>query len=424
MSAPERSASAVAEVGQLADLKPDPRNPRRHTERNRAAVQTSLQEVGFVRSLAAAADGTLIAGNLTAEALAELGMDDVIIVRSDGTRPIVHIREDIAPGSDAALLAGLYDNRAAELADGYDPAVLAAILAQVRPAATLLTPEEALALIGPRPGGGPDADDVPDPPAVAVTQPGDLWRLGEHRLVCGDSRLPADVGRVLGGERAGLLHTDPPYLVGYTGGGHPGKGGAEQGRTDWSDRYGTRWDESGADFSLWEGALTVARDVALTAAAAWYVWHPDRHVCELRGIFAHLDILVHQLILWVKDRPVLSHTWYQQAHEPCLFGWPRGHKPVRHGVTQHTTVWRVDHDPDKVAHPTQKPVELFSRPLLIHTIPGDLVYEPFCGSGSQLIAAELAGRRCAALEIEPLFCDVIVERWQQFTGGSAQRVAG
>ena len=170
------AATPAVRQGTLADLSPDPRNPRRHTPRNRAAVVASLQEVGVVRPLAAAADGTLIAGNLTADALAEIGLDDVIIVESDGTRPIVHVRTDIAPGSPAAIKAGLYDNRAAELADGYDPQVLAALLAEVPVASTLLTEAEAAYLIA----GGTDRETLTFDHAAIITGGGDYHDEREY----------------------------------------------------------------------------------------------------------------------------------------------------------------------------------------------------------------------------------------------------
>ena len=143
----------------LADLRPDPRNARRHSERNRAAVTTSLAEVGFMRPMVAANDGTLIAGNLTAEALADLGMDDVIVVRSDGTRPIVHIREDVDPGSEVAIKGGLYDNLARDLSDGYDSDVLAALLEEVDLSPVLMTAEEAATLLVGTPDFTPAALD-------------------------------------------------------------------------------------------------------------------------------------------------------------------------------------------------------------------------------------------------------------------------
>lgn len=154
----------------LSDLKQDPRNARRHSSRNLAAVTTAISEVGFMRSLVAANDGTLIAGNLTAEALADLGMDDVIVVRSDGTKPIVHIREDVDPGSELAIKGGIYDNRASELADGWNEDVLAALMAEVDVSPVLMTQDELAAIIAQLPtdadwegsiGGLPDGDKAP-----------------------------------------------------------------------------------------------------------------------------------------------------------------------------------------------------------------------------------------------------------------------
>ena len=161
--------------------------------------------------------------------------------------------------------------------------------------------------------------------------------------------------------------------------------------------------------------------------AAWYVWHAHKRVGEIEQIWRELDILNHMQIVWVKPTALHTHTYYPWQHEPCLMGWRRGNKPAHDGDNTHavTSVWTVDWEgKNRVVgneHPTQKPVELFARPMRKHTQPGAICYEPFSGSGSQLIAGEQQGRSVRAMELSPTFCDVAIERWQNFTGEKAKR---
>jgi DNA modification methylase len=161
--------------------------------------------------------------------------------------------------------------------------------------------------------------------------------------------------------------------------------------------------------------------------AAWYCWHAHRRAALIERVWAELGVLNHQQIVWVKPTALHGYSFWPYRHEPCLMGWRKGHKPDHDGDNSHrfTTVWEIDWEGKARIvgneHPTQKPVGLFERPMLKHTKRGDVCFEPFCGSGSQLIAAERLERRCYALEIEPRFCDVAVERWEQFTGKAAER---
>jgi DNA modification methylase len=258
------------------------------------------------------------------------------------------------------------------------------------------------------------------------TEDGQIWQIGNHRLTCGDATKAEDVTRLMGDERAVLFATDPPYAVGYSGGSHPqswGNKGAANRDKDWSDRYVEaksadvkNSEESGVE--LYRGFIGTAIKCAVVRNAAWYCWHASRRQMMLESIWNEFGAFVHQQLIWVKSRPVLTYSTYLWQHEPCLFGWIKGAKPKTRrsqmGATAGefpTTVWDVpSSEVETDAHPTSKPCKLFSLPMEMHTERGDLCYEPFSGSGSQLVAAQQAGRRCYAIEKSPPFVAVALER--------------
>ena len=279
-------------------------------------------------------------------------------------------------------------------------------------------------------------DDIPKQPEVAVTKPGDLWILGNHRLLCGDSTNAEHVARLMDGQKAKLMSTDPPYLVDYTGKNRPNGGGK-----DWSDKY-HEIDITDAR-GFFKGFLTVGL-ANVDPNTAIYMWHADRRLVLIYEIFNELDILMHQQIIWRKPAPVMTHSTYPWLHEPCLYGWKRGQRPffrphrkqigtvwpiglLRSGDPEspeyYCDIWEVDWEGKKrnsgLDHPTVKPTEIFAIPMRVHTKIGDICYEPFSGSGSQIIAGERVNRRVFAMEIEPGFCDVAVRRWEEFTGQKA-----
>jgi len=258
------------------------------------------------------------------------------------------------------------------------------------------------------------------------TGTGQLWRLGEHRLLCGDSTRAEDVARLMNGERAVLFATDPPYAVGYTGGSHPqswGNKGSANRNKDWTGDYleancadVRNSEDSGIE--LYRRFVDMAIKHAITRDAAWYCWHASRRQMMLESVWNEAGAFVHQQIIWVKTRPVLTYSLYLWQHEPCLFGWIKGEKPktFRAEVGKRTdgfptTVWVVPSSELEIdAHPTSKPCKLFSLPMEMHTERGDICYEPFSGSGSQLVAAQQLGRRCYAIEKSAPFVAVVLER--------------
>ncbi len=214
----------------------------------------------------------------------------------------------------------------------------------------------------------------------------------------------------MGDQKAALCATDPPYLVDYTGADRPDNSGK-----DWSSVYREVEIKDAANFfrSTFKSVLSV-----LAEHGAIYCWHASKRQGLISGIWAELGILEHQQIIWVKPTSVFGHVFWHYRHEPCLMGWVQGSKPPHDGGHADTSVWELDYDGKSRQvgneHPTQKPLEIFARPIRKHTRPGDIVFEPFSGSGSQLIAAAKLGRRCYGLEISPAFCDVVRRRWTKY----------
>lgn len=266
-----------------------------------------------------------------------------------------------------------------------------------------------------------DAAAALDTQNPAVTKPGELLTLGRHRLLCGDSTKTADVRRLMGRERAILFATDPPYLVGYDGTNHPGAKGTTRPskNKDWSGSYGVTWDDADANPELYDQFIGVAVAEALLPNAAWYCWHASRRQAMVEAAWQKHGAFVHCQIVWSKNRPVLTRTWYGWQHEPCFMGWRTGSKPPRVAKEVLSTIWSVDvipNGPERPDHPTPKPMELFEIPMRQHTVPGEVCYEPFAGSGTQIIAAERLARRCFAMEVSPHYCDLIVRRWIHLVG--------
>jgi DNA modification methylase len=251
------------------------------------------------------------------------------------------------------------------------------------------------------------------------TERGQLWLIPSqtvegraHRLLCGDSTDPADVRRVMDGQRAVLFSTDPPYLVDYDGTNHPHKWNKPDSNKDWSDTYHD-WDNAIQGDGLYDGFVSVAVQEAIVENAAWYCWHASRNQAMLEQVWQKHGAFVHQQIIWAKDRPILTRSWYMWQHEPCFFGWVEGKSPERQAVKDfQPTVWQVPTVPagERTDHPTSKPIELFAIPMRQHTRPGEICYEPFSGSGSQLVAGEQLGRLVYGLELQPEFVAVILER--------------
>jgi len=395
----------------LDAIHPDPANVRVHDARNLDAVRGSLARFGQQKPIVVDARGRIVAGNGTYEAARALGWEEIQVVVTD------------LEGVDATAYA-IADNRTSDLSE-FDPGALAKLLAE-------LQAEDALD------GVGFDAADIdallaeleddvqvdlddpgPEaPPEHPVTRTSDLWILGEHRLLCGDSTSADDMTRLMAGERAALLATDPPYCVNYTGKDRPIHDGKPSGK-DWSHVYREVDIEDLGEFLDGVFKATLPHIAERTAI---YVWHAHVQQPTIAAVFARHGLLLHQVLVWVKPCATFGHSYYRWRHEPCAFGWRQGSKP-KHGIGQLDTVWEVDWEGKQRVvgneHPCEKPLRLFEIPMEQHTRRGEVCLEPFSGSGTQLIAAERLARRCFAMEISPAFVDVAVRRWERATGKNA-----
>jgi DNA modification methylase len=255
-----------------------------------------------------------------------------------------------------------------------------------------------------------------------VSKPGDLYLLGDHRLLCGDSTNPGDVQRLMAGKKASLMATDPPYLVDYTGGEHPATEANGGKRGEETSKHWDTYIDHEHSVAFYVDFLRCALDHALEDHAAVYQCYGVMRSEVIWAAWRQVGLLAHQVLIWKKTRSVLTYSWYMWDYEPLLVGWREGHQPKLKPPADSRAVWeiesRIEDNPGSI-HPTMKPVELIRRPILYHTRPGGLIYEPFSGSGTALIAAEDSGRVCYAIEQSPAFVDVSVQRWEHFTGQSA-----
>lgn len=231
---------------------------------------------------------------------------------------------------------------------------------------------------------------------------GDLWQIGEHRLLCGDSTKKEDVGRVMGGEKAVLMNTDPPYGVAYVKNAKSKKQAKSQHDIENDDLDGEKLQ------IFLEGIIRSAVPY-LIENAAFYLWHPMLTQGTFFAAAAAADILIHRQIIWVKPSLVFGRGDYHWRHELCFYGWIKGNRPAFYGERNQTTIWEVGRESDNL-HPTQKPLELFNVPLLNHTKESEIAYEPFAGSGSQFVACQNLNRKCRGIEISPDYCAVILQR--------------
>ena len=399
------------EVRRIKELTPYKRNSRLHSPEQINRVAQSIQEFGWTNPILIAQDNTIIAGHARLEAAKQLGLIEVPTIALEhltSAQIRAYTIADNALALDASWDESLLALELGDLSvDGFDLSL------------TGFSDDEINRLLDiDSPGAEITEDDIPAPPVQATSRLGDLWLLGDHRLLCGDCTDAETVQRLMAGERAILFATDPPYFVNYTGMNHP-QGKANK---DHSSTYGMTWDDAEANPDLWERSFRTAREHAIQDDAAWYCWYASVRHMDLEAVWKAVGAFVHQQIIWVKDRGVLTYSWFSWGHEPCLMGWVRPHKPPRNPNAQHhSTIWSFPRprSAEDLGHPTSKPVALFSIPMQQHTRPGELCYEPFSGSGTQIIAAEQTGRRCYAMEIEPQYVDVAVLRWQNLTGGDA-----
>jgi DNA modification methylase len=373
----------------LESVQEDPSNARHHTNESSAQIAESLRQFGQRKPIVVnTTTECILAGNGTLRAARQLGWTHIAAVR---------VEDDYATATGYAIA----DNRTAELSE-WNPAAIQALFKDIDnpldiPGVddewlkSLVFPDDELTNIK-------DADTIPEPPENPVSQVGDLWVLGDHRLLCGDSTNPDDIKRLMNDEKADLFATDPPYLVGYDD---------------------LEWDNANQGPEFFEAFIKAAIDYAITSNAAWYCFHASKRQAMLEAVWEKLGAFVHQQIIWAKANGVLTYSRYLWKHEPCFFGWIKGNQPPKlKGAEFLSTVWEIPGlvGEDRPDHPTPKPLDCFAIPMRQHVPQGGLCYEPFSGSGSQIMAGEMTGRRVNAMELSPIYVDVAIQRFQQATG--------
>ena len=396
----------------IGDLKPWAKNPRK----NDAAVgpvADSIQRFGWgAPIIARKATLEIIAGHTRWLAGKTLKLTHVPV-------RLLDISE-----ADARLLA-LADNKLGEIAEWNDEQ-LAKILEQLKlDGADVLSSgfgadeiDRLLAELNSKDLAAVVEPPLPETPKNPQSKRGEVYLLGPHRIMCGDSTNADDVIKVMGGERAALMATDPPYLVDYTGMDHPVSAANKAKKLKSPNNKEGGWDQykdPTSSVKFYSDFIRVALAHGLTENPAIYQWHASRRQALVEQAWTENGLLWHQTIIWAKSRPVMTHSHFMWAHEPCAYGWIEGKPPAKRPPVsgEHTTVWAIDGENDGI-HPTQKALEIFTRPIGYHTEAGDLVFEPFSGSGSQLVAAAKTGRRCYAMELAPEFVDVARIRWTNF----------
>jgi DNA modification methylase len=388
----------------ISDLTLDPQNARTHSQKNLDAIKASLTKFGQRKPIVVTNDGVVLAGNGTLEAAKALGWDQIDVA----TAP--------ADWDEATARAyALADNRTAELAE-WDENVLAKQLLE------LLDEEfdiEALGFEMPEPEIEPEPDDAPTIEEVEHrTKLGQLWKLGDHLLYCGDSTEEATFTRLMGDEKAHLIWTDPPWNVNY-GAVDEGNQQGYKVRTIMNDHMNEgQWDEFVGQFckTLKDYSEPGAPIYLVMSAQEWPVI--DRN---LREVGFHWS----STVIWAKDRLVLSRKDYHTQYEPIWYGWNA--EAARLAVVEdrkQSDLWEIERPSKSELHPTMKPIELVQKSIVNSSKPGNIVLDSFGGSGSTLIACEQTNRKCRMVELDPQYCDVIIARWEKFTGKTAELLPG
>jgi DNA modification methylase len=385
----------------VAELRDYPHNPRTFTDKGMADLKRSLESLGYIDPIAINKDGTIIGGHARRQTLLALGLKevdvrvpDVQLTDKQVKEAVIRLNRNAAGVWDYKLLEEHFDQP--DLIEwGFEKSEFNAFGAKE---------------------GLTDPDDVPEPPAKPISKLGDIWILGDHRIACGSSTDPQAVTALLAGARPMLMVTDPPYGVNYDptwrdGKGIFGDGNAKmRGEVQSDDRCD--WREA---WALFNG------DIA-------YVWHGGLHSGIVAESLTACGFSFRAQIIWIKQHFAFGRGNYHWQHEPCWYVVRDKAKSANwHGGRKQSTVWEITsmnaagaghraEEDEKSNHSTQKPVECMKRPIENNSQPGDFVYEPFSGSGTTIIAAEMTGRKCLAMELNPSYVDMAVIRWQAFTG--------
>lgn len=384
-------------------LIPYARNSRTHSPEQVAQIAASIKEFGFTNPILIDEENGIIAGHGRLLAAQKLGIEEV---------PVIVMAGLTAAQKKAYVIA---DNKLA-LNAGWDDEMLRIEFQELQEMGfdlelTGFSLDEIAGLqIDEIEEGLTDEDAVPDAPETPVTVLGDVWQLGDHRVMCGDSTSIDAVEQLCDGQLVDMWLTDPPYNVAY------------EGKT--KDALTIKNDKMDGDaFRVFLRDAYIAADAVMKAGAVFYIWHADSEGYNFRGAAKDAGWTVRQCLIWKKQTMVMGRQDYHWKREPCLYGWKDGAAHLWATDRKQTTVLEFDRPSRNGEHPTMKPVELFEYQMLNNTKGSDLVLDSFGGSGTTAIACEKHGRFARIMELDPKYCDVIINRWQDFTGRLAVHAA-
>lgn len=379
----------------LAKIKPYPKNPRINGDAAKL-VANSIKEFGFRSPIVVDKDGVVIAGHTRLKAAKKLGLKDAPVI----------VASDLSDGQVKALR--LADNKTAEMAE-WDLDLLDQEIAEI----TDFDMADFGFELDEESNSSAEAvdDDFEEPEDIEpVAKRGQIYHLGEQVLMCGDSTNDNDVKKLMGGEQADLLITDPPYNVAY------------EGKTAEKLKIENDSMDSNQFYDFLRAAFTSAVDV-MNPGAAFYIWYASSSVSEFCAAAKDTGLLVKEELIWNKNTMVLGRQDYQWKHEPCLYGWKEGGTHHWYSDRKQTTVLNFDKPAASRLHPTMKPIPLFDYQIKNSSKPGDLVLDIFGGSGTTLMACQQNGRKSYTMEYDPHYVDVIIKRWEDFTGDKAELIS-
>jgi DNA modification methylase len=385
----------------IADLIPYARNSRTHSDAQVAQIAASIKEFGWTNPVLLDGENGIIAGHgrvMAAHKLGETEVPTIELGHMDENQKRAYIIADNKLALNAGWNNEMLGLEVADLKDaGYDLGLTGFSLDELEE----LNPTIVEGLI--------DEDEAPPVPQEAKTKPGDIYKLGKHRLMCGDSTSIDHLEKLCDGQAVDMWLTDPPYNVAY-------EGGTKEKLTIQNDSMGDD------QFRQFLRDAYVAADAVMKAGAVFYIWHADSEGYNFRGAAQDAGWKVRQCLIWKKSSLVMGRQDYHWKHEPCLYGWKEGAGHLWATDRKQTTILEFDKPSRNGEHPTMKPVALFEYQMLNNTKGGDIVLDSFGGSGTTLIAAEKNGRVGYLMELDPKYCDVIVKRWEEFTGKQAELI--
>lgn len=401
----------------LGDLRPDPKNANVGTSRGKQMINTSLKTYGTGRSILVDRHGTIIAGNKTFEQAKALGLG-IKVVDVTGADLVVVRRTNLDLNADAhARELAIADNRTTEADLEWDPAMLDEVVRSGADLTNFWTDQELEQLLGHGLHEGHTPEDAVVPLKETTIVPGDLFALGEHRLLCGDATDAAHVARLFSDMQPVIMVTDPPYGVDYD--------------PEWRVRAGRRGRHATGKVTNdhrvdWQAAF------ALFPGRVAYVWHAGLHAGAVAHSLTACGFELRAQIIWAKPNFVLGRGDFHWQHEPCWYAVRTGQKSGWCGDRTISTLWTIPnlnpfsggHEAENAVtgHSTQKPVAVFERALLYNTVTGDIMFDPFIGSGTAVIAAEKTRRRCFGIELEPRYVQATIDRWEAYASKKAIRI--